>query len=92
MKSVFEFDRPAPVVGVHCERIFSSADGLERLVFLQYAVVASTPSLGHPWRVCFNAKAKLAEQSSRFRVSLRMETYRWMMLVLGLRARKSSSG
>ena len=33
MKSVFEFDRPAPVVGVHCERIFSSADGLERLVF-----------------------------------------------------------
>eukprot|EP00439_Symbiodinium_sp_Y106_P035434 s5507_g4.t1 len=33
VKSVFEFDRPAPVVGVHCERIFSSADGLERLVF-----------------------------------------------------------
>ena len=33
MKSVFEFDRPAPVVGVHCERIFSSTDGLERLVF-----------------------------------------------------------
>ncbi|CAE7659558.1 vps18, partial [Symbiodinium necroappetens] len=33
VKSVFEFDRPAPVVGVHCERIFSSTDGLERLVF-----------------------------------------------------------
>jgi len=37
IKTLCEFERAAPVVGIHRERVFSAADGLERLVLFAAA-------------------------------------------------------